>query len=78
MDVVGHVIQKYILLFRVGVIKEQMQLFRRSKTVVRLDVTNGPIAVVSGEGTYGSTLVPKAPSIFWILCDWTDPKRVGV
>src|SRR6056300_1655171 len=78
MDVVGHVIQKYILLFRVGIIKEQMQLFRRSKTLVRLDVANGPVAVVSRECTYGSSLVPQAPSIFWVLSDWADPKRVGM
>ena len=61
-----------------GIVKEQMQLFRRSETMVRFDVTNGPIAVVSRERTYGSALVPKAPSIFWVLCDWADPKRVGM
>ena len=78
MDVVCHVIQKYILLFGVGIVEEQMQLFRRSETVIRFDVANGPVAVVSRECTYRSTLVPKSPSILRVLSDWTDPKGVGM
>ena len=60
------------------IVEEQMQLFRRSETVVRFDIAHRPISVVSRERTYGSSLVPKAPSIFWVLCDWADPKRVGM
>src|SRR6056300_2019473 len=55
-----------------------MQLFRRSETMVRFDIAHRPISVVSRERTYGSSLVPQAPSIFWVLCDWADPKRVGM
>ena len=46
--------------------------------MVRFDVANRPITVVSGECTYRSALVPKTPGILWILCDWADPKCVGV
>ena len=60
------------------IVEEQMQLFRRSETVVRFDIAHRPISVVSRERTYGSSLVPQAPSIFWVLCDWADPKRVGM
>ena len=78
MDVVGHIVQKYILFLCMCIVEEQMQLFRRSETVVRFDIAHRPISVVSRERTYGSSLVPQAPSIFWVLCDWADPKRVGM
>ena len=78
MDVVGHIVKKYILFLCMRIVEEQMQLFRRSETVVRFDIAHGPISVVSRERTYGSSLVPQAPSIFWVLCDWADPKRVGM